>query len=209
MLAAEDQRVKGYVWEFLPRQTVLPDNDGKCESFEKQTNRQVEVKVLNPSIRTAKQLLTWECQCRVCSIIWSKLLNIAPRLWRLHSETDKEAQSPFPYQKDKWVCLWEASVSWNSHNYVLDILGLPRTSLASPLVWEMTLSFTFLASSKSPPWQHNDNYPVVWCAELKIKFDGNLETTGEFSMAFDEREWAKSTWLLSLIGTEWSALLWV
>lgn len=128
MLAAEDQRVKGCVWEFLPRQTVLPDNDGKCESFEKQTNRQVEVKVLNPSIRTAKQLLTWECQCRVCSIIWSKLLNIAPRLWRLHSETDKEAQSPFPYQKDKWVCLWEASVSWNSHNYVLAFPGHPWPS---------------------------------------------------------------------------------
>lgn len=37
MLTAEDQRVKGYVWRFLPRQTVLPDSDGKCESFDKQT----------------------------------------------------------------------------------------------------------------------------------------------------------------------------
>lgn len=124
MLAAEDQRVKGYVWEFLPRQTVLPDNDGKCESFEKQTNRQVEVKVLNPSIQTAKQLLTWECQCRVCSIIWSKLLNIAPRLWRLHSETDKEAQSPFPYQKDGFAC--------ERHLLVGIVITMSWTSLAFP-----------------------------------------------------------------------------
>lgn len=52
-LAVEDQRVlavKCYVWRFMPRQTVLPDNDDKCDSFEKQTNRQIEVTVLSPSM---------------------------------------------------------------------------------------------------------------------------------------------------------------
>lgn len=52
-LAAEDQRVlavKCYVWRFIPRQTALPGNDDKCESFEKQTNRQVEVTVLSSSM---------------------------------------------------------------------------------------------------------------------------------------------------------------
>lgn len=51
----------------------------------KQTNRKIEVQVLNPSVWTAKQLLSWEGQCRICSIMWSKL-NGAPRLERLHRE---------------------------------------------------------------------------------------------------------------------------
>ena len=44
-LAAEDQRVlavKCYVWRFMPRQTALPGNDDKCESFEKQTNKKTD-----------------------------------------------------------------------------------------------------------------------------------------------------------------------
>lgn len=36
--------------EISAKANCAPDNDGKCESFDKQTNRKIEVKVLNTSI---------------------------------------------------------------------------------------------------------------------------------------------------------------
>lgn len=205
MLAVEDLgvlAVKCYVGRFMPRQSALPDNDGKCESLQ----RQIEVTVLSPCMWTAKQPLTWEGQCRLCSIILSR--SSVPVQEDCKEHTLKETRRVslhLCFQKTNGFACGRHLLVGIDYNCVL---AFPD------MVWEMTLSFIFLASSRSPPLQSKGNFSDtdVWCTELKTKFYGNLEIAVEFSMAFDERLWAKPTWALESIGTEWSgfpALLWI